>query len=126
MDNREKKKTAENAAFFFLQNWKKHLYLQKNIYNMEALSKTDLSAINFYWKFLQFIPENVKLGLAAKLTTSVLEDTTAAEPEKEPDDYTARMLDKFWGAWVGDETADEVMKNIKLNVKSRNPINLDL
>ena len=38
---------------------------------MEALSKTDLSAINFYWKFLQFIPENVKLGLAAKLTTSV-------------------------------------------------------
>ena len=93
---------------------------------MDALSKTDLSAINFYWKFLQFIPENVKLGLAAKLTTSVLEDTTAAEPEKESDDYTARMLDKFWGAWVGDETADEVMKNIKLNVKSRNPINLDL
>lgn len=43
---------------------------------MEALSKTDLSAINFYWKFLQFILENVKLGLAAKLTTSVLEDTT--------------------------------------------------
>ena len=72
---------------------------------MEALSKTDLSAINFYWKFLQFIPENVKLGLAAKLTTSVLEDTTTEEPEKKPDDYTARMLDKFWGAWVGDETA---------------------
>ena len=56
---------------------------------MEALSKTDLSAINFYWKFLQFIPENVKLGLAAKLTNSVLEDTTTEEPEKKPDDYTA-------------------------------------
>ena len=56
--------------------------------------------------------KNIRLGLAVKLTNSVLE-----EERKEMSDeaYTEEMLDKFYGAWKGDESADELMGNIKEN-----------
>lgn len=92
---------------------------------MKTLSQIDLSTISFYWKILQFIPTNVKLGLAAKLTTSVLEEDTEEETTV-PSNYTKKMMDKFFGAWVGNETADEVMTTIKSSFKSRKPISLDI
>jgi len=50
------------------------------------------------------------LGLAVKLTNSVLE-----EERKEMSDeaYTEEMLNKFFGKWEGNETAEEMMGIIK-------------
>jgi len=56
--------------------------------------------------------KNIRLGLAVKLTNSVLEEESK---EMSDEAYTEAMFDKFYGAWKGDESADELMGNIKEN-----------
>ena len=77
-----------------------------------TMTNIENNTIRMYWNALRSMSKNIRLGLAVKLTNSVLE-----EERKEMSDeaYTVAMLDKFYGAWNGDESADEPMGNIKEN-----------
>ena len=71
---------------------------------------------------LRSMSKNIRLGLAVKLTNSVLE-----EERKEMSDeaYTEEMLNKFFGKWEGNETAEELMGIIKQNSSSSEPISFE-
>lgn len=69
-----------------------------------------------YWNTLRSMSKNIRLALAVKLINSVLEE------EREEMSYAAynkEMRDRFFGKWVGNETADELMSIIKENSTSR-------
>lgn len=69
-----------------------------------------------YWNTLRSMSKNIRLALAVKLTNSVLE-----EEREEMSDvaYNKEMRDRFFGKWVGNETAEELMSIIKENSTSR-------
>ena len=59
---------------------------------------------------------------------AVRQEYSVTEDETEnisSDEYTEKMLNKFYGAWEGDETATELMKVIKEGSTSRNPVCFD-
>ena len=64
---------------------------------MNTLTQTDISAINYYWSILQAIPNRVKLGLAAKLTTSVFEDSEETRPGDTPEQIKESLTEGFKG-----------------------------
>ncbi|MBP3227920.1 MAG: hypothetical protein J6M53_03930 [Bacteroidaceae bacterium] len=44
--------------------------------------------------------------------------------ESSPSAYTASMLNKYYGAWVGSETAEDTMLAIREHSSSREPVAL--
>ena len=92
------------------------LFLQKNInrrYNYGRHNDKHREQYDTHvWNALRSMSKNIRLGLAVKLTNSVLE-----EERKEMFDeaYTEEMLNKFLGKWEGNETAEELMGIIKQN-----------
>lgn len=75
-----------------------------------------------YWNALRTLSKEVRLALAVKLTNSVLEEEHKKLSDEE---YTDEMLNKFFGKWEGNETPDEIMKVVKENAKSREPISFE-
>jgi hypothetical protein len=80
------------------------------------------STIMIYWNALRTLSKEVRLALAVKLTNSVLEEEHKKLSDEE---YTDEMLNKFFGKWEGNETPDEIMKVVKENAKSREPISFE-
>ena len=85
-----------------------------------AISHYEDPTISLYWNFLRTLNRSIRLHLAAKLTTSVVEEEKGEAALVS--DRTRTMLDKFYGAWVGKETAAETMRAIKENSTSRQPL----
>ena len=77
-----------------------------------TMTNIENNTIRMYWNVLRSMSKNIRLGLAVKLTNSVLEEESK---EMSDEAYTEAMLDKFYGAWKGAESADELMGNIKEN-----------
>ena len=75
-----------------------------------TMTNIENNTIRMYWNALRSMSKNIRLGLAVKLTNSVLE-----EERKEMSDeaYTEEMLNKFFGKWEGNETAEELMGIIR-------------
>ena len=77
-----------------------------------TMTNIENNTIRMYWNALRSMSKNIRLGLAVKLTNSVLE-----EERKEMSDglvyYTEEMLNNFFGKWEGNETAEELMGIIK-------------
>ena len=81
-----------------------------------TITNTENNTIGIYWNTLRLMSKNIRLALAVKLTNSVLE-----EEREEMSDvaYNKEMRDRFFGKWVGNETAEELMSIIKENSTSR-------
>ena len=77
-----------------------------------TMTNIENNTIRMYWNALRSMSKNIRLGLAVKLTNSVLEEESK---EMSDEAYTEAMFDKFDGAWKGDESADELMGNITEN-----------
>ena len=77
-----------------------------------TMTNIENNTIRMYWNVLRSMSKNIRLGLAVKLTNSVLEEESK---EMSDEAYTEARFDKFYGAWKGDESADELMGNIKEN-----------
>ena len=77
--------------------------------------------VDRYWHTLRSMSKSDRLSLVVKLTNSILEDEKKEEKGTD-DDYTEKMLDRFYGKWAGNETADEIMKTIKEFSTSREPL----
>lgn len=87
-----------------------------------AITNNENNTISLYWNVLRSMSKNIRLALAVKLTNSVLEDE---REEMSDEEYTEEMLNRFFGKWEGDETADEIMAIIKENSTSREPISFE-
>ena len=68
-----------------------------------------------YWNTLRSMSKNIRLALAVKLINSVLEEEREGMSDVA---YNKEMRDRFFGKWVGNETADELMSIIKENSTS--------
>ncbi|MCE2617693.1 hypothetical protein [Phocaeicola oris] len=87
-----------------------------------TITNNENNTIGIYWNALRSMSKNIRLALAVKLTNSVLEE----EREEMSDEaYTEEMLNRFFGKWEGDETADEIMAVIKENSTSSEPISFE-
>ena len=87
-----------------------------------SITNNENHTISLYWNALRSMSKNIRLALAVKLTNSVLEDE---REEMSDEEYTEEMLNRFFGKWEGDETADEIMAIIKENSTSREPISFE-
>lgn len=79
-------------------------------------SPEDYSQATHYWNLIKGLNDNVKKILADKLSEE--------SEEGQPSAYTEAMLDKFFGAWVGEESPEEIMKSIKEGNIASEPIKL--
>ena len=75
-----------------------------------TMTNIENNTIRMYWNALRSMNKNIRLGLAVKLTNSVLEEE---RKEMSDETYTEEMLNKFFGKWEGNETAEELKGIIK-------------
>ena len=73
------------------------------------------------WNMLKDLSDNIKLRLATRLTASVLHEKAEAQEKS----LTRTVLDKYCGAWEGEESADEIMATIKQNSTIRKPLSYE-
>ena len=69
-----------------------------------TMTNIENNTIRMYWNVLRSMSKNIRLGLAVKLTNSVLEEESK---EMSDEAYTEAMLNKFLGS--GKET--KLLKN---------------
>ena len=60
-----------------------------------TMTNIENNTIRMYWNVLRSMSKNIRLGLAVKLTNSVLEEESK---EMSDEAYTEAMFDKFYGA----------------------------
>lgn len=82
--------------------------------------RTDKKIIDAYWNMLRSLNNEMKLKLATRLTASVIEKTERTEASVS--EHTRCMLDKFYGAWEGDESAEQIIATMKENTSIRKPL----
>ncbi len=58
--------------------------------------------------------------IATQLTASV--DKKVERAETPVSEHTRQMLDKFYGAWEGDESAEQIIATMKENNSIREPL----
>ena len=74
---------------------------------------------NWYLQLLSPLSSSEKLSIINGLSASLLE---SAKPKKQKN-VTKQMLAQYYGAWAGTESADDIMRVIKENSASREPLN---
>lgn len=82
--------------------------------------RVDKKIIDAYWNMLRSLSNEMKLKLATRLTASVVEKVERTE--KPVSEHTRQMLDKFYGAWEGDESAEQIIATMKENKSVREPL----
>ena len=99
-------------------------YMILNSNNMNTLTirdeRADRKIIDAYWNMLRSLSNDMKLKLATRLTASVVEK--AERTETSVSEHTRQMLDKFYGAWEGDESAEQIIATMKENSSIRQPL----
>ena len=61
---------------------------------------------NMYWNLLKGLSKDMKLKLIMRLSDSLLNPSSAS---------SAKIADKYYGAWEDDKSADELTKEIRDN-----------
>lgn len=74
-----------------------------------------------YWHFLKNLNSDIKIRLIEKLSASLMHSSAFNNPENRTEEF----IRKFNGAWVGDESAEEIIKNISEFKSSKEPISFD-
>lgn len=82
--------------------------------------RVDRKIIDAYWNMLRSLNNEMKLKLATRLTASVVEKVERTEILVS--EHTRQMLDKFYGAWEGDESAEQIIATMKENNSVREPL----
>ena len=82
--------------------------------------RVDKKIIDAYWNMLCSLNNEMKLKLATRLTASVVEKVERTEVSVS--EHTRQMLDKFYGAWEGDESAEQIIATMKENNSVREPL----
>lgn len=86
---------------------------------MESTMNNSQFLPNNYIGMLLGMSDDTKLRIIRLLTDSLLHSTSKVD---NPSLRTDEMLKKHAGAWVGDETSDEIISAIKDNSSIRKPL----
>lgn len=91
-----------------------------NTYSFNAEAKS-------YWRILKDVRSEVKLRLIELMSESVRDNLamTATTRKIESKERTTDFIEKFSGAWRGDESAESIIPKIRENRSCRNPISFD-
>ena len=74
-----------------------------------------------YWNEIKGLDKSEKLRLIALLSSSLVSDKNDVQKE----DRTQKMIDRFCGSWVGEESAEDIIANIENSKKSHSePVKL--
>ncbi|MDE5674375.1 MAG: hypothetical protein K2I44_03375 [Muribaculaceae bacterium] len=76
-----------------------------------------------YWHLLKNLSDEVKLRLITLLSQSMTIDSK--KKEKSDEEATKEFLAKFYGAWRGDMSAEDLIAEIRKNRTCREPISFD-
>lgn len=88
---------------------------------MRTIAK-ESDKVPFYLNELKNLSNDEKLQIIMFLSSSMMDSHKAQKPSER---YTKEMLDRFSGAWVGEETAEEIINNINKSKKSHSePVSL--
>lgn len=75
-----------------------------------------------YWKQIENVSDEVKLRLISLLSESLIKKThTETSPVKE----TQIFLDRYYGAWRGDESDKTIISTIRESHSCKPPVNFD-
>lgn len=81
--------------------------------NMAVLNKRLASKVP-HWHELEMLSKEDKIDVIASLSMSI---ANAEAPEMSRD-RTQKMIDRFCGSWVGEESAEDIIANIENSKKS--------
>ena len=88
---------------------------------MRTIAK-ESDKVPFYLNELKNLSNDEKLQIIMFLSSSMMDSHKVQKPSER---YTKEMLDRFSGAWVGEETAEEIINNINKSKKSHSePVSL--
>ena len=71
--------------------------------------------ISYYWDELKNLSNDEKLQIIMLLSSSMRKKDKVDEKS---DHYTQKMLSRFSGAWVGEESPEAIIENINSSKKS--------
>lgn len=71
----------------------------------------DTNKLHKVWTMVKDLEPHTRLVLYQRMQSQTQEDAAKEAKHKDPA-YTKAMLDRFCGAWEGDETAEEIIANI--------------
>lgn len=71
--------------------------------------------VSYYWNEIKTLSPKEKLQIITLLSSSLMDESDSSAKSKE---YTKEILDRFGGAWTGDETAEEIIDNINKSKRS--------
>lgn len=74
---------------------------------------------SIYWRLLRNLSDEVKIGLISLLSKSLRKKPAEAS------DTTDLFLEKFYGKWKGNASADEVISAIYETRSSRDPMSFE-
>lgn len=74
----------------------------------------------FYWNLLKDTSAEIKIHLITLLSQSLSIDSEKSQAKSEMI-RTKAFLDEFYGAWNGNESAEEIMATIRNNNSIRKP-----
>lgn len=82
---------------------------------------TSIRIADTYWNFLKNLNSDIKIRLIEKLSASLKNSSTFNSQENRTEEF----IRKFNGAWTGDESAEEIIKNISELKSSKEPVSFD-
>ena len=94
---------------------------------MATLTVNEEKLLDSYWSQLRSFSDTFKRRLAEKLTADeTVQSVKGVTQEETDEEYTARFIKTFAGAWRGPETSDEIIARIREDRRSKTePIPFD-
>ena len=84
------------------------------------ISRSHSENPTLYWNLIKNVSDEIKLELISLLSQSLL--TRKSKSEDSDRRRTKEFINRFYGAWQGDESADDLVKLIRDGRKSKDPI----
>lgn len=87
------------------------------------ISRSHFEGPTIYWNLIKDVSDEIKLELITLLSQSLLSRRSKSENSDKV--KTKEFLNRFYGAWQGDENADSLIEIIRDGRKSKDPISFD-
>ena len=76
-----------------------------------------------YWSFLKNLNSEIKMELISRLSASV---SSTGVTKKNSDARTEDFINKFNGAWKGEDSVEQTISAIERNHSSKAPVSFDI
>lgn len=78
-----------------------------------------------YWNLIKDVKDEIKIRLITLLSESLTNTLTVKVPVKDKDEATEAFIKKYYGAWKGSESADDIIAKISEGKTCKDPVSFD-